>query len=146
MSQFAMHMFCVHCWFPYSSYLLIFGFLIPLIFWFVGFLIPLNCWFPYSSLFVDCWFLSGYFSLGGWDLDLTIYFMKVTLHRMCLKKLVSQSMLLQTENQFVVSDTKPDSCQRLCKNIHLLLESIKESWEKHVTSEAFYPLYHVKLW
>ena len=41
-----------------------------------------------------------------------------------------QSVLLQTENQFVVSDTKSDSCQRLCKNIHLLLASIKRELRK----------------
>ena len=115
----------VNCWFLYSSYLLVslfllfFDLLVSLFLLIVDFLIPLYL--------LICWFPSGCFGLGGWDLDLTIYFIKVTLHRMCLKKLVSQSMLLQTENQFVVSDTKPDSCQRLCKNIHLLLASIKES-------------------
>ena len=29
---------------------------------------------------------SGCFGLGGWDLHLTIYLIKVTLHRMCLNK------------------------------------------------------------
>lgn len=58
------------------------------------------------------------------------------LHHLCTSW-VSQSVLLQTENQFVVSDTKPDSCQRLCKNIHLLLASIKRA-EKNMSHQKLF--------